>query len=285
VAVATTITTTTLTSRQAHPPIAATSQNDENSAQSETVSTNSRNVRRRTDEQQNDENSAQSEAVSTNSRNVRRRTDDIARFDALQLLLTALFERFNAIELGNAGNCLFSVLLYLQNHGVPHANLASAGAAVDEDHALTRSRIANHLEARTATTSTLRLYEPSGCDVYDGMIDEHGSRQAYLDWIRMNGSPGGFIEVVAWVDLFKVHIKLISSTMIEGTLLEEPVNAIGASDDAPTFHIFHQVGRGGVGGHYQYLQPILLPRQQTCEPPIATNGNAVTNLAPNSPSS
>ncbi len=233
------------------------------------------------------------------SRNVRRRTDalptenEVSRFDALQLLITALFERFRAIELGGAGDCLFHVLLHLQNHEVPHANLAAAGAEVNENVALTRARIANHLEARTAAAVIPQLQEPTGNYVSEGMIAEHGSIEAYLEWIRRDGSPGGFLEVVAWVDLFKVHIRLISSTMIEGALVEEPVNARGASDDARTFHIFHQVGRGGVGGHYQLLQPTLPsppPNEQPaqiCEQTIAANGIAagiVIDIATQSPS-
>jgi hypothetical protein len=260
--VATATTTTTLTSQQVQPPIAASSQPDD-SAQPLPATHNSEQP--------------------AEQRNVRRRLDEeSSRFDALQILLNALFQRFTAVELGGAGNCLFSVLAYLQNHQVPSANLAAAAAEGNATAELTRAQIADHLEAHTATTATSRLLEPTGCDVSAGMIAEHGSIQEYLDWIRRDGAPGGFVEVVTWVDLFKVHIRLISATMIEGALVEEPVNARNASDDAPTFHIFHQVGRGGVGGHYQFLQPTLLPPSQPCDQQNAAAN--VVNIATESPS-
>ncbi len=269
VATATTA-TTTLTPQQVHP---ASSQNDDNSAQSSVPdNTQSRNVRPRL--------SSDSDEPPRASRE-----NELSRFSAVQLLIAALFERFTAIELGQAGDCLFYVLLHLQNHDVPHANLAAAGAQVNEDVALTRARIANHLEICTAADATERLYEPTGVDISFAMISEAGNLHDYLAWIRQAGSSGGFTEVIAWVDLFKVNVKLISATMIEGALLEEPVNARGASDDAPTFHIFHQVGRDGRGGHYQLLQPMLPSRQTSCEQANAANGgNAIVDIA-DSPSS
>jgi hypothetical protein len=93
-------------------------------------------------------------------------------------------------------------------------------------------------------------------------VEIEGSTADYITWIRLDSSSGGFIELVAWADLFNVRIHLFSSTVFAEQLHEEKLNwrAVNSENEpAQTFHLYHSVGRGGVGGHYQLLQPILSP--------------------------
>jgi len=220
-------------------------------------------------------------------RNVRPRISDSTdsraaiqdQADTLQRLLENLFRRFHAIECGDGrGKCLFYVLRHLQSNEIPHQQLHDVGAAVDEDVARTRARIADHLERRTADGVSSPLQDPASIDLSVAMREEiEGSTADYVAWIRREGreassggiiepaSSGGFIELVAWADLFNVRIQLFSSTVFAEQLHDEKVNwGAVSSDGAPaqTFHVYHTVGRGGRGGHYQLLQPILPPRDE-----------------------
>ncbi len=188
--------------------------------------------------------------------------------------MALLYSRFNAIELGGNGNCLFYVLQYLQNHDIPHETLSQLQCARDEDISLTRSRIADYLESRTAEGVDDPLCDPAGIALSLAMIDEMGSVQNYIAWIRGGQSSGGYIELLAWATLFKVRVQLFSTTIFSEALHQEQINwQVAAPVPVQTFHCLHHVGIGGVGGHYQLLQTILpaatVP-QNNCPPATAS---------------
>jgi hypothetical protein len=202
-------------------------------------------------------------------RNVRARhtvpSSEEENSDTLARALNNLFSRFAAIEIGiGAGDCLFYVLQHLQNHEILHETLARVNWHQDEDVSLTRSLIADHLERRTAEDAENPLLDPAGVALSVPMIEEKGSVAAYIAWIRELGTSGGYIELVAWANLFQVRVKLFSTTIFSGNLVEEEINwhveppvCGGVRGNIQTFHILHRVDIGGRGGHYQLLQTLL----------------------------
>jgi hypothetical protein len=170
-----------------------------------------------------------------------------------------LHERFRVVECGQEGNCAFHVFKYLQDTEIPHETLDQLSVQIGEDVSLTRARVAGYLESHTCVDAADPLKDAAGCEISVPMTEEHGSVQNYLAWIRLDGSAGGFIELVAWARMFGVRVHLYSTTMIDNHLHDELVNWNVASScgEVQTFYFLHLVGRGGIGGHYQLLQPNL----------------------------
>jgi hypothetical protein len=202
---------------------------------------NSRRVRSRT-------------AAPVESQNSQAMPDDNS---ALRAQYEQLLSRFSPVELGGHGDCLFFVLRYLQDHHIGLEKLAQINAVVEENVSLTRARIADHLERRTSDDQETPLVDGAGLPVSGIMIEEQDSRAQYLTCLRSNGASGGYIEVVAWADMVGARVHLFSTTLISGLLHDEEVNFAATCPDCQTFFILHIVGRGGQGGHYQLLQPIL----------------------------
>jgi hypothetical protein len=212
---------------------------------------------------------AQHEERGTNaddSRRVRPRTaptaEPVAENDESSAFLQAiarLHERFIAVELGEEGNCLFFVLKHLQDTDISHETLARIGAESGELVSLTRARVANYLEAHTCVDAEDPIKDAAGVEISVPMVEEHGNVQNYLEWIRQDGSAGGFVELVAWARMCGVRVHLYSTTMFNNQLHEEQVNwgVDSSCGEAQTFYCLHLVGRGGIGGHYQLLQPNL----------------------------
>jgi hypothetical protein len=181
------------------------------------------------------------------------------REGAFQQQMAHIASNFCYVELGGEGNCVFFVFKYLQDHEIGSETLSAIGANVDENVHETRTRVANYLEERTREGSANRLLDASGVDISIAMADEHQSVAQYLDWIRRDGSSGGYIEIVAWANMCGVRVKVFSSVMFNNQLVNEELNwnvPPPCGGEVQTFYFMHHVGRGGIGGHYQLLQPV-----------------------------
>jgi hypothetical protein len=195
---------------------------------------------------------------SQNDRRIRPRTGPpIAIVEELEDPVSRLMQRFTQIELGGDGQCLFCVLQYLQDHEIAHQHLHDLGIQIGEHVNLTRARIANHLD----------VVKDSVCDQTESnlavaMVDEAGSCEAYLVWIRDESSCGGRIEVFAWANLMQICVHLFSTTMWQAEPYHEVINSNGDSLQK-TVYILHLVGRGGHGGHYRLLLPIIASSADT----------------------
>jgi hypothetical protein len=193
-----------------------------------------------------------------------------------------LHERFRVVDMPGLGNCAFHMFKYLQDSDIPHETLNRIGATVGEDVALTRERIAAYLESHTCSEAQNPLQDAAGIDISVPMIEESGSVQNYLAWIRLDGSAGGFIELVAWARMCGVRVHLYSTTMIDNQMHEELVNwqvIPPCGGEAQTFFCLHLVDRGGTGGHYQLLQTNLV-----AAPAANVVQSVELNIAPSSPS-
>jgi hypothetical protein len=181
------------------------------------------------------------------------------REDAFRQQMAHIASNFCSVECGGEGNCVFFVFKWLQDHEIMHQTLSAIGAAVNEDVHETRTRVANYLEERTREGSANRLADALGVEISTAMVEEHQSVAQYLDWIRRDGSSGGYIEIVAWANMCGVRVKVFSSIMFNNQLVNEEVNwnvQPPCGGEVQTFYFMHQVGRGGIGGHYQLLQPV-----------------------------
>jgi hypothetical protein len=185
---------------------------------------------------------------------------------AFQQQMAQIASNFCSVELGGEGNCVFFVFKWLQDHQIMHETLGAIGAAVDEDVHATRTRIANYLEERTREGSANQLVDAAGVEISVAMGEEHESVAQYLDWIRRDGSSGGYIEIVAWANMCGVRVKVFSSIMFNNQLVNEELNwnvQPPCGGEVQTFYFMHHVGRGGIGGHYQLLQPMAAAAQQS----------------------
>jgi hypothetical protein len=186
--------------------------------------------------------------------------NDETEASAFLQAVARLHERFRVVECGQEGNCAFHVFRHLQDTQIPHATLARLGVAIGEDVSLTRARVAAYLETHTCVDAADPLKDAADIAISVPMTEERGSVQNYLAWIRLDGSAGGFIELVAWSRMCGVRVHLYSTTMFNSQLHEELVNwnvVPPCGDEVQTFFCLHLVGRGGIGGHYQLLQPNL----------------------------
>jgi hypothetical protein len=181
------------------------------------------------------------------------------REGAFQQQMAHIASNFCCVEVGGEGNCAFFVFRYLQDHEIGSETLSAIGAAVDEDVHETRTRVANYLEEHTREGFANRLVDALGVDISIVMAEEHQSVAQYLDWIRRDGSSGGYIEIVAWANMCGVRVKVFSSIMFNNQLVNEELNwnvQPPCGGEVQTFYFMHHVGRGGIGGHYQLLQPL-----------------------------
>jgi hypothetical protein len=186
-------------------------------------------------------------APNDSSRNVRQRVENVSNapveVEADCQHFDDFMSRFTEMELGGDGQCLFFVLRYLQDHEVGHEIRAEVGILENnEDVITTRNRIVNHLDEVKDT-----LHGWGNCLVSAGMAEECGDASSYIEWMRLETSCGGVIEVNAWAHLMKQHVFIYSTTVIRGGgVYTEEFNYTPSSHEDKALHILHRVARGAL---------------------------------------
>ena len=80
----------------------------------------------------------------------------------------------------------------------------------------------------------------------------------YITNMGEAGTNGGLVEIAVWCNLLHVRVHVQSTTVWGSRMHVEVIGeALHDGESTPLYHMLHICGRGGSGGHYQLLQPIL----------------------------